>query len=56
LEDYSRINTARKDFLGVWIVQTEGAKFWFRVINELTTRTQGGTIFEIGKWFRSCGE
>jgi transposase-like protein len=27
-----------KDVLGLWIEQTEGAKFWLRVINELKTR------------------
>ena len=26
-----------KDVLGLWIEQTEGAKFWLRVINELKT-------------------
>ena len=24
--------------LGIWIEQTEGAKFWLRVMNELKTR------------------
>lgn len=28
----------RKDILGLWIEQTEGAKFWLRVMNELKTR------------------
>lgn len=27
-----------KDILGLWIEQTEGAKFWLRVMNELKTR------------------
>lgn len=27
-----------KDVLGLWIEQTEGAKFWLRVMNELKTR------------------
>jgi putative transposase len=27
-----------KEILGIWIEQTEGAKFWLRVINELKTR------------------
>lgn len=27
-----------KDLLGLWIDQTEGAKFWLRVVNELKTR------------------
>ena len=28
----------KKDLLGIWIEQTEGAKFWLAVINELKTR------------------
>lgn len=28
----------RKEILGLWIEQTEGAKFWLRVMNELKTR------------------
>jgi putative transposase len=28
----------KKDLLGVWIEQTEGAKFWLAVVNELKTR------------------
>ncbi len=27
-----------KDVLGLWIEQTEGAKFWLKVVNELTPR------------------
>ena len=27
-----------KEILGLWIEQTEGAKFWLRVMNELRTR------------------
>ena len=27
-----------KEILGIWIEQTEGAKFWLRVMNELKTR------------------
>jgi putative transposase len=27
-----------KEVLGIWIEQTEGAKFWLRVVNELKTR------------------
>ena len=32
-----------KDVLGLWIEQTEGAKFWLRVMNEL--RTAASPIF-----------
>ena len=28
----------RHAMLGIWIEQTEGAKFWLRVVNELKTR------------------
>src|SRR6185503_862126 len=28
----------RRDVLGLWIEQTEGAKFWLKVFNELKTR------------------
>jgi len=27
-----------KEVLGLWIEQTEGAKFWLKVVNELKTR------------------
>jgi hypothetical protein len=27
-----------KEILGIWIEQTEGAKFWLRVMNELKNR------------------
>src|SRR5208282_5915561 len=30
-----------KEILGIWIEQTEGAKFWLRVMNELKTRGVG---------------
>ncbi len=29
-----------KEILGIWIEQTEGAKFWLRVMNELKNRGQ----------------
>lgn len=31
-----------KEILGIWIEQTEGAKFWLRVMNELKNRGVGG--------------
>ena len=30
--------SGHKDILGLWIEQTEGAKFWLRVMNELRSR------------------
>jgi Transposase and inactivated derivatives len=37
----------RKDILGLWIEQTEGAKFWLRVMNELKTRGVGDILIAI---------
>ena len=31
-----------KEILGIWIEQTEGAKFWLRVMTELKNRGVGG--------------
>ena len=31
-----------KEVLGLWIEQTEGVKFWLKVMNELRTRGSGG--------------
>ena len=28
----------QKEVLGLWIEQTEGAKFWLKVMNDLKTR------------------
>jgi hypothetical protein len=28
----------RKDVLGLWIEQTEGAKFWLKIVNDLKAR------------------
>lgn len=33
-----------KEILGIWIEQTEGAKFWLRVMNELKNRGVGGIL------------
>lgn len=30
--------TGSKEVLGIWVVQTEGAKFWMRVMSELKNR------------------
>ena len=43
-----------KEILGIWIEQTEGAKFWLRVVNELKTRgVQDILIAVVDGW--SCG-
>ena len=36
-----------KEILGVWIEQTEGAKFWLRVMNELKTRGVGDILIAV---------
>lgn len=36
-----------KDVLGLWVEQTEGAKFWLRVLNELRTRGVQDVLFAV---------
>ena len=36
-----------KEILGIWIQQTEGAKFWLRVMNELKTRGVGDILIAV---------
>jgi putative transposase len=36
-----------KEILGLWIEQTEGAKFWLRVMNELKGRGVGGILIAV---------
>ena len=36
-----------KEILGIWIEQTEGAKFWPRVMNELKTRGIGDILIAV---------
>ena len=33
-----------RDVLGLWVEQTEGAKFWFKVFNDLKTRGIGDIL------------
>ena len=37
----------RKEVLGIWIVTTEGAKFWLRVVNELKARGVGDVLLAV---------
>jgi putative transposase len=39
--------SGRKDVLGLWIEQTEGAKFWLRVFNELKQRGVNDVLFAV---------
>jgi len=36
-----------KEILGIWIEQTEGAKFWLRVMNELKSRGVGDILIAV---------
>ncbi len=36
-----------KEILGIWIEQTEGAKFWLRVMNELKARGIGDILIAV---------
>jgi putative transposase len=36
-----------KEILGIWIEQTEGAKFWLKVMNELKTRGVGDILIAV---------
>ena len=36
-----------KEMLGIWIEQTEGAKFWLRVMNELKSRGVGDILIAV---------
>jgi putative transposase len=36
-----------KDVLGLWIENTEGAKFWLKVMNELRNRGVGDILIAI---------
>ena len=36
-----------KEVLGLWIEQTEGAKFWLKVMNELRTRGVGDILIAV---------
>ena len=36
-----------KEILGLWIEQTEGAKFWLRVMNELKNRSVGDILIAV---------
>ena len=37
----------RKEVLGLWIEQTEGAKFWLKVINDLKARAGNDILIAV---------
>ncbi len=41
--------TGNKEVLGLWIAQTEGAKFWLQVVTELK-KTVGCRISSLPAW------
>lgn len=48
--------SGRKDVLGLWIEQTEGAKFWLRVFNELKQRGVNDVLFTVVDGLRGFPE
>jgi putative transposase len=39
-----------KDILGIWIEQTEGAKFWLRVMTEIKNRGVADILIAVVGW------
>ena len=48
--------SGRKDVLGLWIEQTEGAKFWLRVFNDLKTLRAEDILISGGDGLRGFPE
>jgi putative transposase len=46
----------KKEVLGLWIEQTEGAKFWLKVFNELKNRGLEGVLIAVVDGLRSFPE
>jgi putative transposase len=45
-----------REVLGLWIENTEGAKFWLRVFNELKTRGVGDILIAVTDGLKGIGE
>ena len=45
-----------RDVLGLWIEQTEGAKFWLKVFNDLKTRGVGDILIAVTDGLKGIGE
>ena len=43
-----------KEVLGLWIEQTEGAKFWLKVMNELKTRGINDVLIAVVDGLKAC--
>ncbi|MGH8454913.1 MAG: IS256 family transposase [Nevskiales bacterium] len=48
--------SGRKDVLGLWIEQTEGAKFWLKVFNDLKTRGVADVLIAVVDGLRGFPE
>jgi transposase-like protein len=46
----------RRDILGLWIENTEGAKFWMKVFNELKTRGVGDILIAVTDGLKGMSE
>ena len=46
----------RRDILGIWIENTEGAKFWMKVFNELRTRGVGDILIAVTDGLKGMSE
>jgi putative transposase len=45
-----------RDILGLWIENTEGAKFWLKVFNDLKTRGVGDVLIAVTDGLKGIGE
>ena len=45
-----------RDVLGLWIEQTEGAKFWLKVFNDLKTRGVGDILIAVTDGLKGIGD
>ena len=45
-----------RDVLGIWIEQTEGAKFWLKVFNDLKTRGVGDILIAVTDGLKGIGD
>jgi putative transposase len=45
-----------RDILGIWIDNTEGAKFWMKVFNDLKTRCFNDILIAVTDWLKGMGQ
>ena len=46
----------RRDILGIWIENTEGAKFWLKVFNDMKTRGCNDVLIAVADGLKGMGE